>query len=195
MKKLLLRLLLIILMTLLTIWCAGLLWFSTEAVMQEQSTANIAKTDAIIVLTGDKGRIEEGFYLFATNRSPRLFISGVNKNVDIDTLTSRWEGVPLPDCCIDLGYSAYNTWGNATESAEWIRQNNIKSVFLVTSDYHMPRAKLEFSFVMPELDVYSHPVHGEKKDRSSLQLAKLLIDEYHKTILTYLRNIFTNSSS
>ncbi len=182
--------LLFISMTFLTLWCAGLLWFSTETVTTEQSTTKVPRADAIIVLTGDKGRIEEGFYLFATKRAPQLFISGVHKDVTIDMLKERWDGVPLPDCCVDLGYAATNTWGNATESAEWIQQNNINSVFLVTSDYHMPRAQMEFSFTVPEVKIYPHPLHAEKEDRSTWQFIKLLVNEYHKTVLTYLRNAF-----
>lgn len=190
MKKLL-HILLFVSMTLLTFWCAGLLWFSAEAITTEQSTTKIPRADAIIVLTGDKGRIEEGFYLFTTKRAPRLFISGVHKDVTVDMLKERWEGTPLPDCCIDLGYAATNTWGNATESAEWIQQNNIGSVFLVTSDYHMPRARLEFSFTVPKVKVYPHPFHAEKDTRSTFQFIKLLVNEYHKTVLTYLRNKLT----
>ena len=157
-----------------------------------QSTTKIPRADAIIVLTGDKGRIHEGFYLFATKRSERLFISGVHKDVTIDMLKQRWEGVPLPECCVDLGYNATNTWGNATESAEWIKQNNINSVFLVTSDYHMPRALLEFSFTVPDVQIYPHPYYAEEGTRTSWQHVKLLVNEYHKTVLTYLRNEFTS---
>ncbi len=189
MKKIFLSVV-IILMTPLTLWCAGLLWFSATAITTEQKTTSIPKTDAIIVLTGDKGRIDEGFYLFATNRAPRLFISGVNRDVTEDMLKQQWNGAPLPDCCLDIGYTAVNTWGNALESVNWINKNKIKTVFLVTSDYHMPRARLEFSFVAPDVTIYPHPIHNESNDRPLYQYGKLMIGEYHKTILTYLRHLF-----
>lgn len=180
-------------MTILILWCSGFLWFSTNAVTTDQMTATIPTADAIIVLTGDKGRIDEGFYLFATKRAPNMFISGVNRDVTVDALKNRWEGVPLPVCCLDIGYAAENTWGNAIESEQWIRQNKISTVFLVTSDYHMPRARLEFSFLLPDIKIYPHPVYTEKEIRSRYSFTKILVGEYHKTVLTYIRNFFSSS--
>ncbi|MCB9965108.1 MAG: YdcF family protein [Rhodospirillales bacterium] len=189
--KQVLKLTLFLIMTSLILWCAGFLWFATVAMPAEQATATQAQADAIVVLTGDRGRIEEGFYLFSTHRAPRLYISGVNRSVALQDLTGKWDGAPLPDCCIDMGYEAANTWGNAQESAEWFKKHHISSIFLVTSDYHMPRARVEFHFAAPEVTVYPHPVFSEPETRRKFEFTKLMVGEYHKTILTYIRNVLS----
>ena len=192
MKRYLYRLL-IFAMSLITIWCAGFLWFGTGALTTPQATATQAKADAIVVLTGGQNRIEEGFYLFSVGRAKNLFISGVNKDVTAEELRGLWQGAPLPACCMDIGYSATNTWGNATETKEWFEKNQIRSAFLVTSDYHMPRARLEFSYAVPDVKIYPHPVYYDRND-GTLKFLKLLIGEYHKTVATYFRNFVTGET-
>ena len=65
---------------------------------------------------------------------------------------------PVFDCCIDLGFTAENTLGNARETAEWARAKGYHRLILVTADYHMPRARLELKAAMPEADIAPYPV-------------------------------------
>ena len=68
------------------------------------------------------------------------------------------------DCCVDLGFTAANTLGNARETAEWARAKGYSALILVTADYHMPRARLELRAAMPEADISrlsrGHPRHA-----------------------------------
>lgn len=108
--------------------------------------------DAIIVLTGDKGRIEKSFELLLDKTAPVLLISGVLKNSThdniIDNNSSRLSNYSIQDlknhCCIVLDEVAITTETNANESARWMKENHIKSIILVTSDYHMPRSYMQF---------------------------------------------------
>ena len=54
----------------------------------------------------------------------------------------------LYDCCVDLGFTAADTVGNARETAEWAKAMRYDSLIIVTSDYHMPRAMLELRAVL-----------------------------------------------
>ena len=62
----------------------------------------------------------------------------------------------LFDCCVDLGYQALDTAGNARETRDWAREHNItRSLIVVTSNYHMPRALAELSAALPDVDALS----------------------------------------
>ena len=65
----------------------------------------------------------------------------------------RWFG-----CCIDLDYSAVNTIGNAVETRRWALGHGFRSLVVVTSSYHMPRAMLELSHQLPGVTLIAYPV-------------------------------------
>ena len=52
-------------------------------------------------------------------------------------------------CCITLGFESVDTRSNATEAARWIADNQLVSVRLVTSDWHMRRAAYELRRAIP----------------------------------------------
>ncbi|HXI86646.1 MAG TPA: YdcF family protein, partial [Parvularculaceae bacterium] len=59
-----------------------------------------------------------------------------------------------------LGVEARSTEGNAREVRDWARAHGFKSLILVTSDYHMPRALLETRAQLPEVKVIAYPVES-----------------------------------
>lgn len=116
-----------------------------------QST--IITTDAIVVLTGGKNRIETGIKLLEDNPSKKLFITGVSVKLrPIKHIPQN-----LKDN-IDVGTLASTTQENAIETKLWIEQNNIRSITIVTANYHVPRSLLEFKKTMPNIYVESYPV-------------------------------------
>lgn len=146
------------------------------------------KTDAIIVLTGGQNRINTGLDLLASGQADHLFISGVNPDVTIERIVRLWH----PDfqfipCCITLGYAASNTEGNARESSQWARDMDIHSIRLVTSNYHMPRAWLEFTHALPRREIITHPVRPVALPDGSRGHLRLSLREYNKTLLTWVR--------
>lgn len=152
-------------------WLFGFLWF---AIALPQPLGR-ARTDAIIVLTGGKGRIEHAVGILEHGRASRLLVSGVDRDVKPREFAAQF-GVSqrLLKCCVTLGYQAYDTRSNAIEAAAWVSEHKAKSVRLVTSDWHMRRAMLELSREMPD-DVELEP--DAVPSRPSLGALFL---EYHK---------------
>ncbi len=141
-------------------WTIGPLWFAFSL---PRSVADPdLKTGAIVVLTGGSGRVHRGLELLSEGRARKLFVSGVYRGVDVEELlrVSRQSPQELA-CCIALGYRADNTHGNAVETRAWLRKQNLRSLRLVTSAYHMPRGLLEFRRVMPSVKIVPHPVFPE----------------------------------
>ncbi len=141
-------------------------------------------TDAIIVLTGGKNRIESGLQIFSQKAARHLFVTGVNEQVTRDDILSRYKGT-LPDCCITLGYKANSTAENAAETRDWIKGTGYKTVRLVTSNYHMPRALLEFRHALPGVTIIPNPVTQPGIMPKHEYFWRLLVIEYHKTIFRF----------
>ena len=54
----------------------------------------------------------------------------------------------LLKCCVDLGSESVDTRSNAEEASRWLARHNFRSLRLITSDWHMRRARFEFSRVL-----------------------------------------------
>ena len=103
------------------------------------------KADAIVVITGGTGRIEHATGLLAEGKGKRLLIAGADPSVRKADLVRRLGGKQkLFDCCVDLGSESVDTRSNAEEAKRWLDRRRYKSVRLVTSDWHMRRARYEF---------------------------------------------------
>lgn len=177
------------------IWLLGLIWFAEtipDTVEDPDST-----TDAIVVLTGGSQRIQAGLQLLAAGKAKKLFVSGVSPGVDIDALlrvegqgaeTNTRDFVP---CCIVLGHTADNTFGNALETATFMRDADFHSLRLVTASYHLRRSLLEFSRVMPDVTILPNPVFPEnvKQERwwAWPGTLWLIIGEYNKYLAALVR--------
>ena len=104
--------------------------------------ADDRRTDAIVVLTGGAGRIERGLDLIERGRADRMLISGVARTVRPVELAAQYDADErLFDCCIDLGRESVDTRSNAVETARWLERRKLKTVRLVTTDWHMPRGE------------------------------------------------------
>ena len=172
---------------LLLVGLAGFGWFLYQGLGAADDRTT--DTDAIVVLTGAKFRLESGLGLLEAHRARKLFISGVNQHVDRAALLRVFG--PLPEsaaCCIVLGHEADNTYGNARETAEWMRREGYHSLRLVTSWYHIPRSRLEFERAMPDVRVVLHPVYPEHAEAEGWREAVLLAArEYGKYLVALAR--------
>ena len=140
--------------------------------------ADDRRTDAIVVLTGGAGRIERGLDLIERGRADRMLISGVARTVRPVELAAQYDADErLFDCCIDLGLESVDTRSNAVETARWLERRKLKTVRLVTTDWHMPRAEFELSRqVGSEIDMFGDAVESNPSFRQ-------LFTEYNKYLL------------
>jgi uncharacterized SAM-binding protein YcdF (DUF218 family) len=171
---------------------AGLVWYST---LIDQETAPGGTADAIVALTGGPERIGEAVEQLAAGRGQRLLITGVNRATNVDALARlvpRYES--LFDCCIDIDHSAINTIGNAVETRRWARERGFRSLIVVTSSYHMPRALAEISHQLPDATLLPFPVTTERQRAepwwSNSGSARMLVSEYLKYLVAIVRMRF-----
>lgn len=115
----------------------------------KSAAATAATTDAAIVLTGGPGRIEHAIDVLKQHKAKRLLVAGVDPSVTKPDLARRIPGSrPWLGCCVDLGSESVDTRSNAEEAGRWLARRNYKSVRLITSDWHMRRARYEFDKVL-----------------------------------------------
>lgn len=131
----------------------------TRIVTSAVPPANTGAAEAVVVLTGGPMRIGEALRMLQGNETRRLLITGVNEATSARALQRTSGGsARLYECCVDLGYEARDTPGNARETAEWARRHGFASLAVVSSDYHMPRAMLEMRRAMPDVAFIEVPV-------------------------------------
>ena len=177
-------------------WLVGLFLFVDRIPVESDSRDASVQTDAIIVLTGGRGRVARGTTLLASQAGRWMLISGVGANVSARALipAARLTAETL-DCCVTLGRAARNTRENAVETAGWVAENGVTSLRLVTADFHIPRSLLEFRAHLPRVEIITDPVISEnvRLDRwwRWPGTAFLLAEEYNKYLAARARLFVT----
>lgn len=151
--------------------------------------------DGVVALTGGADRINVAAGLLASGQARRMLISGVNQLTTRSQLsreTPRYG--ELIDCCVDIGYLAENTFGNAVETARWAKRNAVNRLIVVTSDYHMPRALGELKAALPEATLIAYPVRSSRLQPAGWwrdpEALRVVLFEYVKYLRTQLRAQF-----
>lgn len=171
------------------LWCLG--WIVFASAIPAAVTDATTKTDAIVVLTGGRGRIETGVELLRQGLAAKLFVSGAGGRTQLPDLLP--ESVPETTeiaAAITLGREADDTPGNALETAAWAQRESISSIRLVTAAYHMPRSLLELQTAMPQIQIITHPVFPSNVKADWWRwpgTASLIAREYTKFLLTWIR--------
>jgi uncharacterized SAM-binding protein YcdF (DUF218 family) len=118
-------------------------WFVTTL----PGPAGVERTDGIVVLTGGRGRLNRGFELIERGLADRMLISGVAQVVRPQELAATFDtDMATIRCCVDLGRDATDTRTNGEEIADWVRRRNMRSIRIVTNDWHMRRARKEIGW-------------------------------------------------
>jgi uncharacterized SAM-binding protein YcdF (DUF218 family) len=169
---------------------AGFVWFVWRLPSHEIELDRSA--DGIVVLTGGSSRVIDAFELLASGRGKRLLITGVNPGTTTGEIARQ-----VPDfgrylsCCVDLDYSAQNTLGNAVETRRWASDRGFRSLVVVTSAYHMPRAMAELANQLPDVTLIPFPVVSDKLRIepwwSNSATTKLVLSEYFKYLYAKFR--------
>jgi len=137
-------------------------------------------TEAIVVPTGGSGRIERGVRVLRAGEARRMLVTGVGAGVRPADLARGYRIAPSLMARIDLGPEAVDTRSNAEETAAWVRAHGYRSVRLVTSDWHVPRARMELAAALgPRVVILGDGVPGEPR-------LATLVNEYNKLLLRRL---------
>src|SRR3546814_1477416 len=92
-----------------------------------------------------------GLSYSALSRRPSFFLSSRRRHTrcalvtGVQTCALPISSNGLFDCCVDLGREAVDTRSNADETVRWVNKRGYRSLRLVTSAWHMPRARLELA--------------------------------------------------
>jgi uncharacterized SAM-binding protein YcdF (DUF218 family) len=170
------------------IWFCGLLAFAGR-VQHSTPPPPPSRADGIVVLTGANSnqRLAAGMGLLEDGYGRRVLVSGVNRRTSREDVRNVSRAVRrLYDCCVDLGFTAADTIGNARETADWADAMRYRRLIVVTTDYHMPRAMLELKAALRgsgvELQTYPVPTAALKARGwwRNPGAARLMVVEYCK---------------
>jgi uncharacterized SAM-binding protein YcdF (DUF218 family) len=132
---------------LLLLYALGFVLFAFT--LGKPAAANAQPTDAAVVLTGGSGRLEHGIDVLRQGKAKRLLVAGADPAVRKRDLAQRIPGSGnLLKCCVDLGSESVDTRSNAEEAGRWLSGHGFHSLRLITSDWHMRRARFEFRKVL-----------------------------------------------
>ena len=169
-----------------------------EKILSLQKYKSTLNTN-IVILTGGSNRIKDGLKIINnvdkfTKANLKILISGTGKGFTKKSLkkmlTSNFN-LKLLECCIELESISQDTFSNASETYKWVEINNINKFILITSNYHMPRALLEFKNKMPNLKILTYPITPRNHDitnwLNSSETFSLIFIEYSKLLIASLR--------
>lgn len=172
------------------LWLGGFVYFAKH--INNYPLDSKTKTEAVIALTGGRNRISEAVNLLNRGLAEKLFISGVGPQISLSQIQRTQHLNIATDREIILGSEAADTVGNAVETINWLRQNHINSIRLVTSNYHLPRSITEFKAQNPRLKIIAHPVYSEKVEKkwwTSWHTFSLLFTEYNKFLYVWILSL------
>ena len=160
---------------------------------------NIKESPNIVILTGGTNRIKDGLKIIEDFKKSKkinykILVSGTGTGFTKSSLQKKLGSnfnPKLIKCCIDLDSVSKNTFTNAIQTFKWASENNIKEFILITSNYHMPRAILEFKNIMPKLKIHTYAITPKKHNienwLDSFETFNLIFTEYCKYIFSSLR--------
>ena len=182
----------------LVVMVGGFFWFALNVASEETAFADMA--DGIVVLTGGASRINDAVELHGVQAAA----SGSSSPASRRPPTPPTSPVCSPSASTGsaavsiLDYSAVNTIGNAVETRRWALGHGFRSLVVVTSSYHMPRAMLELVHRLPGVTLIPFSVvteqHRTEPWWSNAASAKILVSEYLKYIVAAARIGFDQPS-
>jgi len=188
----------IVILAVIIPFCAGFIRFASDLPAPGDDRT---QTDAIVVLTGGSVRLSTGLNLLEAGKAKKLFVSGVHPGVQLNDLlkidragASAGSNTELAKR-VELGHTAGDTFGNSVETVAWMRDNNFHTMRLVTADYHMRRALIEFRMAAPDLQIVPNPVQPSITNNGrwwrNEATFNLLLSEYGKYLIVKWRYLIS----
>lgn len=137
----------------------------------KQNTAfgECTRVDAIVAVSGGdtNSRADEAIKLYKEGWAPRIIFSGAAADPtgpsNAEAMSRRATGAGVPESAVVTEEFSRTTAENALNTSEFIKEQSIKNIILVTSAYHQRRASLEFSSILgPSVAIANHPVPTDK---------------------------------
>jgi uncharacterized SAM-binding protein YcdF (DUF218 family) len=179
-------------------WSAGFLLFMAWVFLTTPPNP-LPPADGIVALTGGDDRISEALALLSAHEAPLLLISGAGKGTYLGDFTKDDAAAATKYAsAITLGHMAATTHDNGAETAAWAKAHNMRSLIVVTADYHMPRALLEIHRALPGVTLIPDPVRPPAmRDQLTGPTLRLLASEYSKYLVVRagLGGMFSTSTS
>jgi uncharacterized SAM-binding protein YcdF (DUF218 family) len=170
------------------IWFSGLLAYAAR--VQGSTPARAPQpAQGIVALTGANSgdRLSAAMGLLEDDYGRRMLVSGVDRKATREDIRHVSRAVRrLYECCVDLGFTAADTVGNARETLAWAQAMRYRSLIVVTADFHMPRAMLELNAVLKPAGItaqsYAVPTRALKRRDwwRNPAAARLMVVEYCK---------------
>ncbi|MBI4403732.1 MAG: YdcF family protein [Deltaproteobacteria bacterium] len=189
--------------TFFLVFVAGVLaWFGLDVARFAQlclrSAAEVGKqyvpanpgSEAIVVLTGDRGRIPRALELLRRTHTRLLIVSGAKKGAklsDIINIQGRAENIQQIWGKIVLESQSASTFENAVHTGPILSRYGVRRIVLVTSEYHLPRALKIFHEVLPELEIIGYPVASSFADISIACTASCM-EGIYKFVFEYAKH-------
>ncbi|QGN55056.1 YdcF family protein [Novosphingobium sp. Gsoil 351] len=160
-------------------WALGFVWFA--AIPPQPIGAG--RSDAAIVLTGGDGRIQRALAVLGKGWVDKILVAGVDSEVRPREFAAEYEvSARTMARCVALDQVSVDTRTNAREAALWIAANKVRSVRLITSDWHMRRAAWELAKAAPDVEIARDAVRTKPSFR-------ILFIEYHKLIARRIAHV------
>lgn len=160
---------------------AGSVWPHFEG--SRLPRAGDAPSDAVIVLAGGENRVAAGVRAWREGKARQLFIVGAGPLTTLESIVPGYESIGDSDRRkIHIENWSETTLENAFSVKGVVSEHGIRTMVLVTSDYHLPRAHLALADALPgSVRVTVLPVTSEwKGNNPSWRKGKLFFLEAWK---------------
>ena len=103
------------------------------------------KSDTIIILGGgDQGRVQQAADLYKTGYADNVIITPVEERYNSQELITILTHYGFNEEDITVEEKSTSTYSNAEETIKLMENKDFDSALVVTSDYHIKRAKIAF---------------------------------------------------
>lgn len=108
-------------------------------------TDSLETSDTIIILGGgDQGRVQQAARLYESGYADNVIITPVEERYTSEELITILRHYGFDEEDITVEEESTSTYSNAQKTIEIMDNNNLDSALVVTSDYHIKRAKIAF---------------------------------------------------
>jgi uncharacterized SAM-binding protein YcdF (DUF218 family) len=128
----------------------GFYEYASSSISYQNNKFVPSETDMIVVLAGSSGRINAAYELMKEREVPVLFVAGVYKAVNFEDLAREFKIDTNYRERIKIDNVSRTTLENAKVALQYAEENNIKTIALVTSVYHIKRAEFIFNKVFED---------------------------------------------